>query len=167
MPKSGPIVVIEDDLDDQEIVTMIVTEIGIKNEMVFFSNAQGAFQFLKSTLEQPFIILCAINLPGMDGLELKRQVDEDHELRQKCVPFIFFSTAATKDVVTEAFTEMNIQGFFEKSNKLEELRSSLKTILDYWKLCRHPNSDSYMIFSKFLRSLTYSLGFPSKKIKTS
>jgi hypothetical protein len=71
-------------------------------------------------------------------LEFKRQVNQDDELRQKCIPFIFFSTAALKEVVTEAFTEMTVQGFFQKSGDLQELRSALNTIITYWKLCRHP-----------------------------
>lgn len=141
MAKSGPIVIIEDDIDDQEIVTDVIKEIGVKNEIIFFTECSDAWTFLKTTSKQPFIILCDINLPKMTGLEFKSQVDNDAELRQKSVPFIFFSTAANKPTVTEAFTKMTVQGFFQKSHNIAELRYALTIIMEYWKLCKHPNAD--------------------------
>lgn len=141
MAKSGPIVIIEDDIDDQEIVSDVIGDIGVPNEIIFFNECSEALTFLKTTLYQPFIILCDINLPKMSGLEFKKQVDSDSELRQKSVPFIFFSTAANKTIVTDAFTKMVVQGFFKKTHDLKELRYTLTIILEYWKLCKHPNAD--------------------------
>jgi CheY-like chemotaxis protein len=84
-------------------------------------------------------ILCDINLPGMNGFEFKSEIDNDFKLMEKSIPFIFFSTAATKPIVTEAYTKMTVQGFFQKNDNIEELKYSLKTIIEYWKLCKHPN----------------------------
>jgi len=141
MPKSGPIVIIEDDIDDQEILAKVIKGIGVKNEIIFFTDCCDAETFLKANSKQPFIILCDINLPRMNGLEFKKRLDSDSEMRKKSIPFIFFSTAATKPIVTEAFTKMTAQGFFQKSHKMEELRHALTIILEYWKLCKHPNAD--------------------------
>ena len=103
-------------------------------------DAQTLFSFLKSTTKQPFIILCDINLPQLNGLEFKKQLDADAELRHKAIPFIFFSTAATKPIVTEAFTQMTVQGFFQKSHNIEELKHKLFIIMEYWRLCTPPNT---------------------------
>ena len=140
MPKPGPIVIVDDDMDDQEIITDVLKDIGVSNKLIFFDRCNDAFHYLKTTSDQPFIILCDINLPEMTGLEFKAQVDSDMELKQKSVPFIFMSTAAGKSIVTEAYTKMTIQGFFEKTASMQEIKKSLTVILDYWKLCRHPNS---------------------------
>jgi CheY-like chemotaxis protein len=140
MPLSGPIVIIEDDLDDQEIITDVINDIGVQNKIMFFDNCSDAFTFLKSTLKQPFLILCDINLPAMNGFEFKSEIDNDIKLMEKSIPFIFFSTAATKPIVTEAYTKMTVQGFFQKNENVEELKYSLKTIIEYWKLCKHPNA---------------------------
>jgi CheY-like chemotaxis protein len=93
MPMSGPVVIIEDDIDDQEIVTAVLKELGVPNEFLFFGTSSDAYTFLKSTTRQPFLILCDINLPKLNGMELKMQIDKNTVLRQKCIPFIFFSTA--------------------------------------------------------------------------
>jgi hypothetical protein len=68
-------------------------------------------------------------------------VDEDSELRRKSIPFVYFSTAATEPIVTEAFTKTTVQGFFQKSANMEELKHHLYIILEYWKLSKHPNAD--------------------------
>jgi CheY-like chemotaxis protein len=140
MPQSGPIIIVEDDKDDQEIVRDIFKELKINNKLIFFGNPKTAFDFLKITAEQPFIILSDINLPQQNGVEFKRQIDEDPQLRAKSIPFIFFSTSADKRAVDTAYKEMTVQGFFQKKSKYDELKSTVKLVLDYWKECRHPNS---------------------------
>ena len=96
MSKLGPIVIVEDDLDDQEMIQEAMEEVGIKNELVFFDRSLKAFEFLKSTTQQPFLILSDVNLPAQNGIEFKRQIDEDRQLREKSIPFVFYSTAVEK-----------------------------------------------------------------------
>jgi CheY-like chemotaxis protein len=140
MPQSGPVIIVEDDKDDQEIIRDILKELKMTNNLIFFDKPQPAFDFLKTTAEQPFIILSDINLPEQNGVEFKRQIDEDPQLRAKSIPFVFFSTSVDKRAVNTTYKEMTVQGFFQKKPKYDELRSTLKLIMDYWMECRHPNS---------------------------
>ena len=138
MSHIGPIIIVEDDTDDQEIISHVLNQLNIPNEVVFFDSCQDAYNYLKTTTNKPFIILSDINLPGLNGLELKRQIDSDPELRQKSIPFIFMSTAAEKSVVNEAYTKMAVHGFFQKTSTLEQIREVLSCIINYWKLSKHP-----------------------------
>lgn len=141
MAKSGPIIIIDDDTDDQEIVVEIIKELGLPNELIVFSDCAAAFNYLKKTEQQPFIILSDINLPLMSGLELKKNIDADPQLRQRSIPFIFLSTAANPQLVTKAYLEMSIQGFFKKQADMVSLKRELSIILEYWRICKHPNSE--------------------------
>lgn len=141
MATPGPIVIVEDDLDDQEIITDVLKDIGISNELIFFDRCPEALEYLKTSSEQQFIIFCDINIPGMNGIEFKKRIDDDPHLRQKSIPFVFLSTSAEKSTVTEAYSKMTVQGYFKKSSSVEEIKKALTLIMDYWKLCRHPNSD--------------------------
>lgn len=147
MRNAGPIIIVEDDEDDIEIVTDLLKDLAMLNEVIFFNKAADAFNFLKSSTKQPFIILCDINMPGINGFDLKRQIDKHPQLRQKSIPFIFFSTAATPAIVNAAYAEMTIQGFFQKSADLRILKQQLSAILEYWRLCKHPNTDVYGSYS--------------------
>ena len=140
MYKKRPIIIVEDDLDDQEIMDELMKELNVPHERIFFSLADDAFQYLKQTTDQPFIILCDINLPIVNGLEFKRRVDEDDELRQKSIPFIFLSTSADKRSVNEAYTKLTVQGFFKKESSMPDLKRALSVIMEYWNLTKHPNS---------------------------
>ncbi len=92
-----------------------------------------------STPDKPFLIICDVNMPELSGIELRRQLNENDYLREKSIPFIFFSTSAQPNHVSEAYQTM-VQGYFEKPNNILEMKTRLKTILDYWTHCKHPNS---------------------------
>jgi CheY-like chemotaxis protein len=138
--KSGPIVLLEDDPDDEDIFEEILQELKIPNKLNWFTRAEEAFNYLKTTSEQPFIIFSDVNVPGQTGVEFKRQIDMDPELRRKSIPFVFYSTAADQATVTEVFVHLTVQGFFQKSNSYEETKKNIQMILDYWKVCKHPNA---------------------------
>ena len=140
MSKKGPIILVDDDLDDKELFEDTLKEIGVTNELVHFTNAQHAFEYLKTTNEQPFLIFSDVNLPIVRGLDFKQSIDADPQLRKKSIPFVFYSTSVDQRSVNEAYTEMTVQGFFQKGNSLESLRRDLKLVVDYWMFCRHPNA---------------------------
>jgi hypothetical protein len=33
-----------------------------------------------------------------------------------------------------------VQGFFKKEDSIHQLKRTLTLIINYWKLCKHPNS---------------------------
>ena len=138
--KSGPIILIEDDADDKDVFQDILNDLNVSNPIIWFQNCDDAFSYLKSSSEQPFIIFCDVNLPGLSGIECKSQIDEHKELRKKSIPFIFHSTSVDQKTVDEAYMKMTVQGFFQKKNSYSELKETIKLIVDYWKACKHPNA---------------------------
>lgn len=140
MAKTGPIIIVEDDRDDQEILEEIFVELDTRNPRLYFTNAPDALNYLVNSDELQFIIFCDINLPKQDGLQFKKLIDSDPKLRKKSIPFVFLSTSADIKTVTAAYTEMTVQGFFKKKSSVEELKTLITLVMDYWKECRHPNT---------------------------
>jgi response regulator RpfG family c-di-GMP phosphodiesterase len=138
--KNGPVILVEDDEDDKAVFVQVLKEIGLPNEIIWFKTCVEAFTYLKTTTKQPFIIFSDVNLPVQSGIEFKKQIDADKELRRKSIPFIFYSTAVDQHFVNKAYTEMTIQGFFQKESRYELIKKNLKAITDYWLECRHPNA---------------------------
>jgi CheY-like chemotaxis protein len=138
MTKSGPIVIIEDDLDDQEILGEIFKRLNYSNKIIFFIDGEDAFAYISEPDVAPFLILSDINMPRLSGLELRERIQANEDLRMKCIPFIFFTTTANKKSVLEAYYK-SVQGFFQKPNTLEELENKIKIIIEYWKECIAPN----------------------------
>ena len=138
--KTGPIILIDDDRDDKDVFLDILKDLKVSNPIIWFQNCDDAFSYLKTTSEQPFIIFCDLNLPGISGIECKRQIDDNEELRKKSIPFVFCSTTADQKTVNEAYTKMTVQGFFKKKNTYSELKETIRLIVAYWEECKHPNS---------------------------
>lgn len=136
--KKGPILLIDDDADECELIKDALKLEQIENEVICFSNGLKALTFLKSTSQQPFLIFSDINMPGMNGLELRERINENEQLRRKSIPFVFLTTSAGTTAIKAAY-EMSVQGFFEKPHLMSEIRKLMREICYYWLQCRHPN----------------------------
>lgn len=139
MNKNGPVIIIEDDEDDQEFLSRVFEKLDYPNEVVFFSDGEEALEYLNRPGSLPFLILSDINMPRLSGFELRAKLKTDADLSVKCIPYLFFSTALNQKAVIDAYS-MSVQGFFVKQTSLEDLEKTISTIMEYWKLCAAPNN---------------------------
>ena len=140
MSTIGPIIYIDDDEDDHEILLKVLSDLHVPNPVIGFTTCYEAWDYLRESTEQPFLIICDVNLPVQNGIELKLQIDNDEYLRKKSIPFVFYSTSVNQKTVTKAYTQMTIQGFFQKKVSFSEVKETIRSIIDYWQVCKHPNS---------------------------
>jgi CheY-like chemotaxis protein len=138
MNKGGPIIIIEDDTDDQEILNDVFIDLNYPNEIIFFSDGEQALEFLIESHVEPFIIFSDINMPRLSGIELRNKVHENEDLRIKSIPYLFFTTTAQQSHVIDAYSK-SIQGFFVKPNDYSEIKKTVQTIIEYWLKCVSPN----------------------------
>jgi CheY-like chemotaxis protein len=138
MAITGPIIVVDDDDDDHYIIRRVCEKL-VDTPVLFFTDGEKALSYLRVTQERPFIILCDVNMPVMNGLELKQCINRDEDLKRKQIPFIFFSTSAMASIVKDAF-DMGVQGFFIKAQSLDEMEKTLGVIFNYWAKCEHLNA---------------------------
>lgn len=138
MNKGGPIIIIEDDRDDRDILTEVFKELECPNKIIFFGNGEEALNYLTDTEIEPFIIFSDINMPRLSGMELRQKIHQNEDLRLKSIPYLFFSTSAEQSHVVDAYSK-SIQGFFVKPTTYSELKDTIKTIVDYWVKCVSPN----------------------------
>lgn len=138
MNKRGPIVIIEDDVDDQDILTDIFKELNYDNKVIFFGDSVQALEYLTDTEIEPFLVLSDINMPKLNGMELREKVHNNEDLRLKSIPYLFFSTSAEQKHVIDAYSR-SIQGFFVKPRSYDKLKDVIEKIVGYWQECESPN----------------------------
>lgn len=138
MNKTGPIIIIEDDIDDQEMLVEVFNELNYPNKVIFFDDSIKALEYLTKTEIEPFLVLSDINMPKLNGMELREKVHNNEDLRLKSIPYLFFSTSAEQQHVIDAYSR-SIQGFFIKPNSYEKLKNIIVKIVDYWQECESPN----------------------------
>ena len=138
MNKTGPIVIIEDDIDDQDILIDIFKELNYDNKPIFFTDSLLALEYLTDTDIEPFLVLSDINMPKLNGMELREKVHNNEDLRLKSIPYLFFSTSAEQRHVIDAYSR-SIQGFFVKPSNYDKLKMVIVKIVEYWQECESPN----------------------------
>ena len=139
MNKDGPIIIIEDDADDQELLMEVFQTLNYTNKLIFFCDGEGALDFLNKSDTLPFLILSDINLPKLNGFALRDKLKTDAALTLKCIPYLFFSTALNQKAVVDAYS-LSVQGFFVKQTSMTELEKTISVIMEYWKRCAAPNN---------------------------
>ena len=138
MNKDGPIIVIEDDADDQELLVDIFEKLGYANKIIYFQDGNDALVYLNKREVQPFLILSDINMPKLSGFDLRNKIFTDQELQSKCIPYLFLTTSANKKSVVDAYS-MSVQGFFVKPTSIQAIEDTIRKIIEYWKECIAPN----------------------------
>jgi CheY-like chemotaxis protein len=138
MALPGPILIIEDDSNDADVMATAIRELGIKNEVKIFYSAQEALEYLTNTTDKPFVILSDIRMPGLDGYSFLKSIKENDYLRKKAIPFLFFTGIVSSQIVDSAY-ELGIQGYYKKAGNYTGIKDQLLSILIYWNQCIHPN----------------------------
>ena len=139
MNKTGPIVVIEDDMDDQEVLAEVFKNLDYQNEVIYFADGNKALSYLVDGDNTPFLILSDINMPKLNGFELRDKVYQHEQLKKRCIPYLFFTTSGSQQDVINAYST-SAQGFFIKPSTLPDLQRTIKKIVEYWQECVSPNN---------------------------
>lgn len=138
MAVNGPVLLVEDDIEEQQKIKKVFSEIGLSNPVEMFANAEQALVYLDTTEKEPFIILTKMILPGINGLNFLDRIYQSDHLRKKSIPFIFFANADCPQLVEAAF-DRRVQGYFLKPKSPVVLKLTLMSITDYWLRSTHPN----------------------------
>jgi CheY-like chemotaxis protein len=138
MNSREPIVVIEDDLEDQELLEEAFSILKFPNPILFFASGNDAIHYLNRALTKPMLIISDINMPAIDGFTLRRKILSSAPLCRLHIPFVFLTTGNNSEAVRDAYT-LSCGGFFQKGNSMEELRNTIKTIIEYWQIAYTPD----------------------------
>jgi CheY-like chemotaxis protein len=133
MNKTGPIIIIDDDRDDQELVRELFSELKLRNEVFIFTDGEAALEYLSSPDVHPFLIISDIKMPKMDGYEL-RQILFTRSNGQNFIPFLLFTNGGTPQSLNYAYS-LSIQGIFQKPIRYAEWKQTMENILQYWSSC--------------------------------
>jgi CheY-like chemotaxis protein len=132
-----PVLIIEDDEDDQELIRQAFADLQLGYYIVFFTDGKQAFDFLLHSAIEPFLIICDINMPLLNGFDLRRAIRRDKNLEIRCIPFVYLTTASNSKYIHEAYS-LSIQGYFIKPFEYNLLKTMIKAIVDYWSMAVCP-----------------------------
>lgn len=132
-----PVLLIDDDADDQQLMVEICQELRPDYPRRQFENGLAALQYLQETPEKPQVIFCDLNMPIMNGVELLRIIQSTPVLRNKSIPFICLSTASDQRYIQEVY-HLGVQGFFHKPTSYRQYQEIFELTFNFWDRCLHP-----------------------------
>lgn len=137
MKRNGDIIIIEDDQDDWEILIdifkKVMKEQKYDNRVIVFEDSTMVLDYLNDSNNEIFMVISDINMPLLDGLELRKSICADPDLHKRCTPYIFLTTGAINISHIKKATELSVDGFFEKPDSLKDYKILIKEILGYWQ----------------------------------
>jgi CheY-like chemotaxis protein len=131
MNNVAPIYIIDDDAEEEDLVKDAFEELGIPNPLRFFRTPEGLLQALEKEGEIPFIIISDVNLPKMDGFQLREKVLNESSIKDKSIPYIFWSTTASEAQIKKAY-DLSVHGFFLKGESYRQLKKIIQEMVSYW-----------------------------------
>jgi DNA-binding NarL/FixJ family response regulator len=57
-------------------------------------------------------------MPKLNGFALREKLKTDSNLNNKCIPYLFFTTASSQKAVIDAYSQ-SVQGFFVKQTRCQ------------------------------------------------
>lgn len=138
---TNPILIIEDDPDDQILLKSIFRQLSVSNELCFFSTTPEALSYLRAAEQKPFLILCSTNLPVNDGINFKMFLEE-HQIKLKGIPFIFLSTQVHAGFIRRAYASISLQGIFIKPGDYAQFTRMIELVYTYWQCAIHPDDSA-------------------------
>ena len=132
-----PILIVEDDKDDRELIQSALLDIGVQNEQKCFPNGLAALEYLKTTPQKPFLIISDINMPLLDGFALKKHINSIPDLDKQAIPFVLVTTSKSEEHIDSAY-QLSVQGFFSKPDDYKVWMEILKKVIDYWLIAKTP-----------------------------
>jgi CheY-like chemotaxis protein len=137
MAQNGPIIIVEDSVVERSLYQIALKSLKIPNEFRFFANGEEALEYIQTTDEIPFLIISDLNMPKMNGHELREKINASAHLRKKATPFVFRTGSITETDVSKSY-ELSAQGFFCKNHDFVGLERQLRIIIEYWTECIEP-----------------------------
>jgi CheY-like chemotaxis protein len=92
----GEIILIDDEEYELSFIKLSVKELGYDISIKYFRHPREALEYLERSSKAPFLIISDYNMPEMSGLELKKSIDQNVELRKKESPVRFLLYSCNK-----------------------------------------------------------------------
>lgn len=137
MKPKGVLLFVDDDRSEYERFGEVLHTM-VDNELLYAPNGEEGLKLIHEHKDALFMIISDINMPLMNGLELKRVIEGTPILKMRAIPFIF-RTVHDNVVVTKEAYSLGIQGLFIKTEDAGTLRRQIEIILQFWIAAVHPN----------------------------
>lgn len=144
--KNGPILLVEDNPDDELLTLRALKNANVTNEIVVARDGAEALDYIFGTgacAERgpltPAIILLDIKLPKLDGLEVLERIRGDE--RTRLLPVVMLTSSDEERDVVRSY-ELGVNSYVRKPVEFGAFSEAVKRLGLYWLLLNEPPPQS-------------------------
>lgn len=143
MLKGAVILLVEDDQGDQKLIRSSMFQEKIVNDLRIVSSGEQALEYLQRSRSGdkqspiPDLILLDLNMPGMGGKELLKQVKQDEDL--KFIPIVVLTTSDSEQDIMDSY-KLYASGYIKKPISLRGFQEVMQNLEEYWFMVCKPFS---------------------------
>ena len=128
------ILLIEDNPGDIELTRLAFEEAGVECDLNVAESGEHALKLLSTDVDEtqgyrPDLILLDLNLPGMDGKEVLRNVKSHAGLRR--IPVIALSSSAAETDILQLY-DLHVNSYVQKPLDMVGFVSVVRAINEFW-----------------------------------
>lgn len=132
--KKKMILLVEDNQSDIELTRRALKKARITNELVVAENGEEALNFLFGAGEQPgriepAVVLLDLKLPGVDGLEVLRQVRANPLTRRQ--PVVMLTSSREESDLARCY-DSGVNSYIRKPVDFNQFVDAIVQIGSYW-----------------------------------
>lgn len=127
---------VDDSLQDQLLAREAFEHLCPECLLTCAGSGREALELLQNPTFQPDVVLLDLNMPGMSGFELLREMKSAPQLVH--IPVVILSTSSAQQDVSEAYT-LHASSYLVKSSSFAGFLEQLEKFLHYWQASRTVN----------------------------
>jgi CheY-like chemotaxis protein len=134
------ILLVEDDPGDQKLIRSSLGDQRVASDLYIVDSGEQALDFLHhrgkydNGTPTPDLILLDLNMPGMGGKELLKQIKNDDHL--KAIPVVVLSTSDSDKDILDSY-KLHANAYLKKPVEFSELQEVMGKIKEHWlMICR-------------------------------
>jgi two-component system response regulator len=143
MDKKPPILLVEDNPDDEALTLRAFSKNRISNEVVVARDGVEALDYLFGTgscadqppKATPAVVLLDLKLPRIDGLEVLRRIRADK--RTALLPVVILTTSKEQQDVTDGYS-LGANSYIRKPVDFEKFIHAVGQLGLYWLVLNEP-----------------------------
>jgi CheY-like chemotaxis protein len=137
-----PILVVEDNANDLELMLEGLSEQKLANPIAVARNGEEALDYLfrrgahaDRPDEDPVVVLLDLKMPKVDGLEVLRTVKADSRLRR--LPIVMITSSREEQDLVQSY-DLGANGYVVKPVDFSEFLKTVRDIGAFWAVLNEP-----------------------------